>query len=115
MNELATKTEKETITSLELLEKINELREKEYNYKIENGLELGKVEKRNGKYTRLEHNGFLKIIRDEFSEEISLGKISQSKYINSRGKEYDNFILTFNQSRQLLTRESKFVRKAVID
>ena len=63
----------------------------------------------------MEHNGFLKIIRDEFSEEISLGKISQSKYINSRGKEYDNFILTFNQSRQLLTRESKFVRKAVID
>lgn len=115
MNELVTKTEKETITSLELLEKINELREKEYNYKIENGLELGKVEKRNGKYTRLEHNGFLKIIRDEFSEEISLGKISQSKYINSRGKEYDNFILTFNQSRQLLTRESKFVRKAVIE
>ena len=115
MNELVTKTEKETITSLELLEKINELREKEYNYKIENRLELGKVEKRNGKYTRLEHNGFLKIIRDEFSEEISLGKISQSKYINSRGKEYDNFILTFNQSRQLLTRESKFVRKAVID
>ena len=115
MNELVTKTEKETITSLELLKKINELREKEYNYKIENGLELGKVEKRNGKYTRLEHNGFLKIIRDEFSEEISLGKISQSKYINSRGKEYDNFILTFNQSRQLLTRESKFVRKAVID
>ena len=47
MNELVTKTEKETITSLELLEKINELREKEYNYKIENGLELGKVEKRN--------------------------------------------------------------------
>ena len=50
MNELETKIGKEpeeTITSLELLEKINELREKEYNYKIENGLELGKVEKRN--------------------------------------------------------------------
>lgn len=50
MNELVTKIGKEpeeTITSLELLEKINELREKEYNYKIENGLELGKVEKRN--------------------------------------------------------------------
>ena len=50
MNELVTKIgnePEETITSLELLEKINELREKEYNYKIENGLELGKVEKRN--------------------------------------------------------------------
>ena len=42
---------KETITSLELTKQINIFREQEYNYKIKNGLELGKVELKNGHYT----------------------------------------------------------------
>ena len=66
---------REMITSRELLKKINELRELEYNHKIENGLELGKVEKRNGKYTELRHDTLLNVIRDEFSEEINKRKI----------------------------------------
>ncbi|MGL5189731.1 MAG: ORF6C domain-containing protein [Cetobacterium sp.] len=88
---------KETITSLELLEQINFFRNQE-----ENKTELG-------------HNDLLKVIRDEFEEEISLGKISQSEYKNSRGKSYPMFILTLSQSKQVLMRESKFVRKAVIN
>ena len=87
---------KDTITSLELLEQINIFRREE------------------GNRTELGHNDLLKVIRDEFEEEISLGKISQSTYINSRGKEYPMFVLTLNQAKQVLMRESKFVRKAVI-
>ena len=52
---------KGTITSLELLKEINIFREKEYK-------------------TELGHNDLLKVIRDEFEEEISQGKISQSNY-----------------------------------
>lgn len=87
-------TKKESMTSLELLKEINIFREKEEK-------------------TELGHNDLLKVIRDEFEEEISQGKISQSSYY-SRGKEYPMFILTLGQSKQVLSRESKFVRKAVI-
>lgn len=87
---------KDTITSLELLEQINIFRREE------------------GNRTELGHNDLLKVVRDEFEEEISLGKISQSTYINSRGKEYPMFVLTLNQAKQVLMRESKYVRKAVI-
>lgn len=87
---------KDTITSLELLEQINIFRKEE------------------GNRTELGHNDLLKVVRDEFEEEISLGKISQSTYINSRGKEYPMFVLTLNQAKQVLMRESKYVRKAVI-
>lgn len=85
---------KESMTSLELLKEINIFRKKEDK-------------------TELGHNDLLKIIRDEFEEEISQGKISQSNYY-SRGKEYPMFILTLGQAKQVLSRESKFVRKAVI-
>ena len=87
-------TKKESMTSLELLKEINIFREKEDK-------------------TELGHNDLLKVIRDEFEEEISQGKISQSNYY-SRGKEYPMFILTLAQAKQVLSRESKFVRKAVI-
>ena len=88
-------TNKGTITSLELLEEINFFR------KQEDRTELG-------------HNDLLKVIRDEFEDEISLGKISQSTYINSRGKECPMFTLTLPQAKQVLVRESKYVRKAII-
>lgn len=87
---------KDIINSLELLEQINIFRKEE------------------GNRTELGHNDLLKVVRDEFEEEISLGKISQSTYINSRGKEYPMFVLTLNQAKQVLMRESKYVRKAVI-
>ncbi|MGL5707481.1 MAG: ORF6C domain-containing protein [Aeromonas sp.] len=88
---------KETITSLELLEQINFFRKQEENK------------------TELRHDTLLGIIRDEFEEEISLQKILESTYKNDRGREYPMFVLGLNQSKQVLMRESKFVRKAVIN
>lgn len=88
---------KNEITSLELVEQINYFRMQE------------------GKLIELGHNDLLKIIRDEFEKEISLGKISQSVYKNSRGKFYPMFVLTLNQAKQVLVRESKFVRRAIIN
>ena len=87
---------KDTITSLELLEQINIFRKEE------------------GNRATLQHYDLLKVIRDEFEEEIGLGEISLSSYKNSQNKEQPMFILTLNQAKQVLMRESKFVRKAVI-
>ena len=51
----------------------------------------------------------------EFEEEIGEGKISStSTYKDSQGKDRPMFILEVNQAKQVLVRESKFVRKAVI-
>lgn len=63
--------------------------------------------------TELGHNDLLKVIRDEFDDEISLGKISQSNYKNDRNREYPMFELTLPQAKQVLVRESKmsFVQK----
>lgn len=83
------------ITSLQLLEQINIFR------KEDDKSDIG-------------HNDLMKVIRDEFEEEISLGEISQREYVNSRGQKYPMFELTLSQAKQVLTRESKKVRKAVI-
>ena len=111
MNEVRNK---ETITSKELLEQVNFFREKEYEFKAKNET-LTEAEKKRGKFVELEHYDLLKVIRDEFEEEIGLGKISESYYINSQNKEQPMFILTLKQAKQVLLRESKFVRKAVIE
>lgn len=105
---------KDTITSLELLKEINKFREEEYNYKLIHGLELGKVEKKNGKYTELKHYDLLDIIKDEFSEEINDGKISVVNYVDKKGENRPMYILSLEQAKQVLLRESKYVRKAVI-
>lgn len=96
MKDLITKENKETITSLELVEQINLFR----------GVEDDRAE--------LQHKDLLKIIRYEFSEEIGQGKISPSSYKNSQNKEQPMFVLTYSQAKQVLVRESKAVRKAVI-
>lgn len=106
---------KNEVTSLELLKEINRYREMEYNYKVENELELGKVELKNGRYTELKHNDLLKIIRDEFEEEITQGKISLSEYKDNTGKKNQMYIITLEQAKQLLMRESKYVRKGVLE
>ena len=87
---------KDHFTSLELVDLINQYREQE------------------GNKTPLRHDTMLGIIRDEFEEEISLQNILESNYKNDRGKEYPMFVLNLAQSRQVLVRESKFVRNAVI-
>ena len=89
--------EKDTFTSLELTELINQYREQE------------------GNKTPLRHDTMLGIIRDEFEEEIGLQNILEAQYAHPQNRQqYPMYILNLAQSRQVLVRESKFVRKAVI-
>lgn len=97
MDKFLMNPQQQTITSLELLEQINFFRWKE------------------GNKSELRHNDLLKIIRDEFEEEINLGKISQIKYKDSRNREQPMFVLTLDQGKQVLMRESKFVRRGVTE
>ena len=104
---------KNQITSKELLEQINLFRKEEYKEKLKNNT-LTEAQIKRGKAVKLEHKDLLDIIRDEFSEEIGLGKISPSSYTNSQNKKQPMFILTLNQAKQVLLRESKYVRRAII-
>ena len=94
-------TPKKTITSLELVEQINLFRKEE------------------GKETELLHKNLLAIIRDEFEEEIRELKIQPLFKIrqlpNGGSKEDPYFELTIAQGKQVLLRESKFVRKRVVE
>ena len=60
----------------------------------------------------------LDIIRDEFEEEIREQNIllssQQVKMPNGGVRKQPIFVLTLNQAKQVLMRESKFVRRAVI-
>lgn len=112
--EVLQNNEKETMSSLDLVKEINVFREQEYNYKLEKGLSLGKVEKKNGKYTELRHDTLLAIIRDEFEEEINDQKILGVNYKDKKGEIRTMFVLTLDQAKQILSRESKYVRKAMI-
>ena len=117
---------KKTITSLELLKKINELRKKEYEEKAKSGT-LTESEIKRGKFIELRHKNLLRTIKDEFSEEINglkiepvknkigQGNFSLSKYLDEKGEKRDMYILTLSQAKQVLMRESKYVRKAVIE
>lgn len=96
MNELISKEQKDKITSLELVEQINIFRKQEGNRK------------------ELQHYDLLKIIRDEFEDEINEGKISAVEYKDKKGELRPMFELTLNQAKQVLMRESKYVRKAMI-
>ena len=87
---------KNMITSLEILEQINIFRKQE------------------GNRAELLHKTLLEIIRDEFSEEITEQKILLSEYKDKTGRKLPMFKLTISQGKQILVRESKFVRKAVI-
>ncbi|WP_338950122.1 ORF6C domain-containing protein [Fusobacterium nucleatum] len=95
MNEIIIE-KKDKITSLEIVEEINRYRKEE------------------GNRTNLQHKDLLKIIREEFSEEIGEGKISPTSYKDQWNREQPMFVLTLSQARQVLVRESKYVRKSVI-
>lgn len=99
-----------TIKSNELCDIINQFRAEE------------------GRKTELRHKDLLAIIRDEFDEEIGEGNFSPIEnsngrnfspiksdyYIDGRNRKQPCYILNGNQARQVLVRESKKVRKAVI-
>ena len=99
-NSLVNFFEKQTITSLELLEEINFFREKE------------------GKKKPLRHDNLLSVIRDEFEDDIHNLKIQEMfrdvKIGNGATRKEPYYILTISQAKQVLLRESKFVRKSVI-
>lgn len=94
MQHLIKKTD---ITSLELVTQINLFRNEE------------------GNRSEIRHADLLKVIRDEFEYEIGMGKISHTPYTHSQnGQNYEMFEFTKSQATQILVRESKFVRRAII-
>lgn len=99
---------------MELLKEINRYREMEYNYKIENGLELGKVEVKKGKFVELQHKTLLEIIKEDFELEIREQNILPSSYINSQNKKQPMYILPLEYCKLILMRESNFVRRGVL-
>lgn len=85
------------VTSLELVDMINAFRKAE------------------GRSTELRHDTMLRTIRDEFEEEIAFHKIVECSYINENNRKMPMFELTPKQGMQVLLRESKFVRRAILD
>ena len=119
---------KESINSKELLKQINYFREMEYKEK-EASNTLTEAQKKRGHYIELQHNDLLKKIRDEFNIQVNEGKnslvenkiiptsvegIFETTYRDDKGELRPMFILTIDQAKQVLLRESKVVRKAVI-
>ena len=124
---------KESINSKELLKQINYFREIEYKEKEANNT-LTEAQKKRGHYIELRHDKLLDIIRDELNIKIDLPKIMEtlkekeqlnfepiyidgifiSTYIDKWNRQQPIFILTIDQAKQVLMRESKVVRKAVI-
>lgn len=96
MENLKNVMEKDTITSLELVDQINFFRKEE------------------GKKTETQHKTLLEIIRNEFEEEINEQKILPVTYKDKKGEDRPMYILNLSQAKQVLMRESKFVRRAVI-
>ena len=119
---------KESINSKELLKQINYFREIEYKEKEANNT-LTEAQKKRGHYTKLKHKTLLGIIRNEFNIQVneqnilpvenkiiptSVEGIFETTYKDKKGELRTMFILTIDQAKQVLLRESKVVRKAVI-
>lgn len=116
---------KESINSKELLKQINYFREMEYKEKEANN-QLTEAQKKRGHYIELTHDNLLKIIRDEFNIKVNAVNKNAVKnnnhyngpvettYKDDKGELRPMFILTIDQAKQVLLRESKVVRKAVI-
>lgn len=83
-------------TDLELVEQINIFRNLE------------------GNRSPLRHDTLRGIIKDEFEEEILSQNILEKSIPSNGGRPFKVFILTNSQAKQVLLRESKFVRRAVI-
>ena len=122
---------KESINSKELLKQINYFREIEYKEKEANNT-LTEAQKKRGHYIELRHDTLLNIIKSEFNIKIDLQNILEMLkdrlnfepiyiddiFVSTYKDKYDRdqimFILTIDQAKQVLMRESKVVRKAVI-
>ena len=68
-----------------------------------------------GKKTMLQHKTLLEIIRDEFNEEINEQNfLPVNFYTDKKGEQRPMYKLSNSQTKQILVRESKAVRRAVI-
>ena len=125
---------KESINSKELLDQINIFREMEYKEK-EASNTLTEAQKKRGHYIELRHDTLLNIIKSEFNLKIDLQNILEmlkekdkqnilpiyvdgifiSTYKDSYDREQIIFILTIDQAKQVLLRESRIVRSKVIE
>ena len=121
---------KESINSKELLKQINIFREMEYKEK-EASNTLTEAQKKRGHYIELRHDNLLRTIRDEFNIKIDLLNFEEmlkekekpiyidgvfiSTYKDKYDREQIMFILTIDQAKQVLLRESRIVRRKVIE
>lgn len=125
---------KESINSKELLKQINIFREMEYKEKEINNI-LTEAEKKRGHYIELRHDNLLRTIKDEFNLKIDLLNFEEtlkeivkqknepiyvdgifvSTYIDKWNRQQPMFILTIDQAKQVLLRESRIVRRKVIE
>ena len=68
-----------------------------------------------GKKTMLQHKTLLEIIRDKFNEEINEQNfLPVNFYTDKKGEQRPMYKLSNSQAKQILVRESKAVRRAVI-
>lgn len=125
---------KESINSKELLKQINIFREMEYKEK-EASNTLTEAQKKRGHYIELRHDNLLRTIKDEFNIKIDLLNFEEtlkeivkqkndpiyvdgifvSTYIDKWNRQQPMFILTIDQAKQVLLRESRIVRRKVIE
>ena len=123
---------KESINSKELLDQINIFREMEYKER-EASNTLTEAQKKRGHYIELRHDNLLRTIRDELNIKIDLlnfeemlkdrqnilpiyiDNIFVSTYKDKYDREQIMFILTIDQAKQVLLRESRIVRSKVIE
>ena len=112
--ELIVNEKNETITSLELLEGINYLRELEYKLKQANNT-LTQAQINRGKFVELQHKTLLEIIRDEFSISKHWKNILPMYYNDVYGRKQLMYVLPLNKAKQILLRESSYVRCKIID
>lgn len=67
-----------------------------------------------GKKNNLLHKNLMAVIQDEFSEEINEQNFQPVSYQDKKGEFRPMYKLTSSQAKQVLVRESKAVRRAVI-
>ena len=84
------------ITSIEVLDQINLFRNKEGNRK------------------ELRHDTLRSIIKDEFEAEVLSQNILEKSIPSRNGRPLAIFEMSLSQAKQILLRESKFVRRAVL-
>ena len=101
------------ITSVELVDIINQFREEEFELLKEKGLN------KKNKYAELRHDSFMTKIRKELEVLETLGleghqNILESSYINKQNKEQPCFSLNRDGMLQMLNSESAIVRAKTI-